>query len=250
MFIRNRFAMAFAPDGAGTAAASDAAATDAENGAGATDAGAEAKTADTRGELLGGDKGAADGKTILGSDVEEEAKDAGDGDREEGDSDKSDKADEEQVEYELKAPEGLELDEQAVEAFLPVAQRLKLSNEDAQELTDLHAKALKHQNEQTLQRHIGMVDGWSKETAADPEIGGDKLEETVRLGDAALKHAFDAETVKLLTHFGLLNHPGFIRGMRSFGQIVTDDNFIQSTGHAAPRSLAERMYPDMNKPQR
>lgn len=231
-------------------------ATDADNAAGADLAGAEtntatdAKPADTRGELLGGDKGADDGKTILGSDVEKEAEKAGDGDREEGDSDKSDKADEEQVEYELKAPEGLELDEQAVEAFLPVAQRLKLSNEDAQELTDLHAKALKHQNEQTLQRHVEMVDGWTKAAKADPDIGGDKLEETTRLGDAAVKHAFDAETVTLLKHFGLLNHPGFIKGMRDFGQIVTDDRFIQSTGHAAPRSRAERMYPDMPNPQR
>lgn len=216
-------------------------ATDADNGTAAPETGAETNTAtDTRGELLDGDKGADDGKTILGSDVEKAAEEAGDGDRGEGDSDKSDKADEEQVEYELKAPEGLELDEQAVEAFLPVAQRLKLSNEDAQELTDLHAKALKHQNEQTLQRHVEMVDGWTKATKADPDIGGDKLEETTRLGDAAVKHAFDAETVTLLKHFGLLNHPGFIKGMRDFGRIVTDDRFIQSTGKGAPRSQEER----------
>ena len=252
MFIRNRFAMAFAPDGAGTAAASDAAATDAENGAGATDAGAETNTAtDTRGELLGGDKDADDGKTILGSDAGERAEDAGDGDRGEGDSDKSDKADEEVPEtYELTAPEGQELDAAAVEAFTPIAKELGLTNAQAQKLTDLHAAAIQREGQATLDRHVGMVDGWSKETAADPEIGGDKLEETVRLGDAALKHAFDAPTIELLKHFGLLNHPGFIRGMRGFGKIVTDDRFIQSTGHAAPRSRAERMYPDMQNPQR
>ena len=251
MFIRNRFAMAFAPDGAGTAAASDAAATDAENGAAAPETGAEANTAaDTRGELLGGDKGADDGKTILGSDAGEKAEDAGDGDRDDG-SDKSDEAKEEVPEtYELTAPEGQELDAEAVEAFTPVAKELGLTNAQAQKLTDLHAAAMQRVGQATLDRHVEMVDGWTKATKADPEIGGDKLEETTRLGDAAIKHAFDAETVTLLKHFGLLNHPGFIRGMRGFGKIVTDDNFIQSTGHAAPRSLAERMYPDMNKPQR
>ena len=188
-----------------------------------------------------GDKGADDGKTILGSDAEKEAKDAGDGDREEGDSDKSDKADEEVPEtYELTAPEGQELDAEAVEAFTPIAKELGLTNAQAQKLTDLHAAAIQREGQATLNRHIGMVDGWSKETAADPEIGGDKLEETVRLGDAALKHAFDDDTVTLLKHFGLLNHPGFIKGMRDFGQIVTDDRFIQSTGKGAPRSQEER----------
>ena len=227
-------------------------ATDADNGAAAPETGAEANTAtDTRGELLGGDKGADDSKTILGSDVEKQAEDAGDGDREEGDSDKSDKAKEEVPEtYDLTAPEGQELDAEAVEAFTPLAKELGLSNAQAQKLTDLHAAAIQREGQATLDRHVEMVNGWSKETMADPEIGGDKLEETKRLGDAAVKHAFDAETVTLLKHFGLLNHPGFIRGMRGFGKIVTDDRFIQSTGHAAPRSRAERMYPDTPNPQR
>ena len=227
-------------------------ATDADNGTAAQETGAEANTAtDTRGELLGGDKGADDGKTILGGDAGEEAKDAGDGDRGEGDSDKPDEAKEEVPEtYELTAPEGQELDAAAVEAFTPIAKELGLTNAQAQKLTDLHAAAIQREGQATLDRHVEMVNGWSKETMADPEIGGDKLEETKRLGDAAVKHAFDAPTVELLTHFGLLNHPGFIRGMRDFGKIVTDDRFIQSTGQSAPRSLAERMYPDMNKPQR
>ena len=222
------------------AATQDSAAQATETG-GATDQGdGAAKAADAPEQLLGGEDAA-----------KREADTAGDGDREDDGSDKSDEAKEEVPEaYELTAPEGLELDAEAVEAFTPVAQKLKLSNEQAQELTDLYAQGLQRQTEGLMKQHQDTVAGWGNATRQDPEIGGDKLEESLRLGNAALKHAFDSETVELLKHFGLLNHKGFIRGMRGIGQIVTDDRFVQSTGKGAPRSLAERMYPDMPTPQR
>ncbi|MGP1254934.1 MAG: hypothetical protein ACTS10_11005 [Kiloniellales bacterium] len=228
-----------------TQAATDAAAETAAPEAGAettTTTGADAKAADTRDELLGGDGNADDGKALLEADTpKEEAKDAGDGDRDEGDSDKPDEAKEEVPEtYELTAPEGQELDAEAVEAFTPVAKELGLTNSQAQKLTDLHAKAMQRQGEVMLQRHGEMVAGWTKDSRSDPEIGGDKLDETLRLGKAAMQHAFDKPTQDLLKHFGLLNHPGFIRGMRDFGQIVTDDRFVESTGKGAPRTQEER----------
>ena len=150
-------------------------------------------------------------------------------------------------------PEGsfpMGLDAERLEAFKPLARELNLSNAQAQKLVDLHARALQEGSQTLMQRHAETVETWSRETRTDPEIGGDKLEETLQLGNAALQQAFDAPTVELLKHFGLLNHPGFIRGLRSFGLIVSDDRFVESSGTAAPRSRAERMYPDMPKPQR
>ncbi|MGP1257196.1 MAG: hypothetical protein ACTS10_22470 [Kiloniellales bacterium] len=150
-------------------------------------------------------------------------------------------------------PEGsfpMGLDAERLKAFKPLARELKLSNAQAQKLIDLHARALQEGSQTLMQCHAETVETWSRETRADPEIGGDKLEETLRLGNAALQQAFDASTQDLLKHFGLLNHPGFIRGLRSFGLIVSDDRFVESSGTAAPRSRAERMYPDMPKPQR
>ena len=226
----------------------------------ATDAAAEAQEATAQAAETGGATEQGDGaakaadapEQLLGGDAsKEEAKDAGDGDREGDGSDDTDEAKSEVPEtYELTAPEGQELDAEAVEAFTPVAKELGLSNEQAQELTDLYAQGLQRQTEGLMRQHQDTVAGWGNATRQDPEIGGDKLEESLRLGNAALKHAFDQPTQDLLKHFGLLNHPGFIRGMRGFGEIVTDDRFVQSTGKGAPRSLAERMYPNMTKPQR
>ncbi|WP_119169031.1 hypothetical protein [Algihabitans albus] len=182
--------------------------------------------------------------------------DAGSGDRF-GESAKSNGA-EEESDYRFDLPPDVMpdggvpagLDAERLEAFKPLARELKLSNAQAQKLVDLHARALKQGTDLLMQRHAETVEDWTRQTRADPEIGGDKLEETLRLGNAAVQHAFDAPTIELLKHFGLLNHPGFIRGLRGFGRIVSDDHFVESSGTAAPRSRAERMYPDMPKPQR
>lgn len=182
--------------------------------------------------------------------------DAGRGDRHDDPAESGEAEGESDYSFDLPPdvmPDGefpLGLDAERLEAFKPLARELKLSNAQAQKLVDLHARALKQGSDALMQRHAETVEGWTRQTRADPEIGGDKLEETLRYGNAAIQQAFDAPTIELLKHFGLLNHPGFIRGLSGFGRIVSDDHFVESSGTAAPRSRAERMYPDMPKPQR
>lgn len=224
---------------------------DAGAGAAATGGGGDGASGQTT-QDQGADEGSKAPDSLLGStSADGEKADDGDasGDRPNdkgGDSDKSEEeAKAEVIEYDLSAPEGMDLDSESLEAFAPLGNELGITNEGAQKLADLHVKGLQRQANGFVQAHHKMVAGWSEETRADPEIGQDKLDETLQLGDAGLQQLFDQDTIGLLKHFGMLNHVGFVRGMRRAGEIVSDDRLVTSEGKGAEPRLADRLYPDM-----
>jgi len=188
------------------------------------------------GSILGGEAeagAAGDGEPNGQSADEPERDGAGEGDGEKA-------AD---VDYEFSLPDDMPVDEDGLTWAKTEFKELGIPKEKAQGLVDRHIQGLKAAQERQMQAWEQQKGEWAKAVRTDPELGGANLQETTRLGNAAIKAAgFDKDTVQLMEHAGLLGHPGFIRGMRKLGGIVSDDRFVEAAGTATERSIADRLY--------
>lgn len=157
--------------------------------------------------------------------------------------------------YDLKIPDGATLAPEVVEEAKGLAKSLNLSQENAQKVANLLAKATteaaKSADTGFAQRQAdavkGVVDGWVAELRGDKEIGGDKLTENL----AAAREAMEATTTPqmrvLLQRSGLGNN---VHVIKHFLQIAPA--FRQSR-HVSPgdqpgvkRSAAEVLYGTTN----
>jgi hypothetical protein len=148
--------------------------------------------------------------------------------------------------YDIKVPEGMSLDTEALEKFTPLAKELKLSNEQAQKLADIYAErqdaAIKAQREAYTQT----VEGWKKEVKADKEIGGTNLPITQATCRKALSaYDPDGEFTKLMDESGFGNHPAVLRFVNRVGKSVREDQGVKSSASAPKeRDINKILYGD------
>lgn len=150
--------------------------------------------------------------------------------------------------YEFTAPEGMELDAVAVEAFTPIAKELGLNQAQAQKLADLYAGQVGRVMAQVQEAQAAQEAAWVSEIKADPEIGGAKLEGNLSVAAKAIDAFGGADLRQALTITGAGNHPAIVRAFVEIGKAISEDNFIRSNG-ADPggRSAAETLYPSQTK---
>jgi hypothetical protein len=144
----------------------------------------------------------------------------------------------EAIEYEVTAPEGIELDAASVDQFKALAKELNLPKDKAEQLAAIAVQrevARRQAFEQQIQ-------DWRDQSQADPELGKDE-------NLAAARKAIDTfgtpELKAMLDTSGLGNHPEVIRLAMKVGKLISEDSFVQANrpGAGAPKSLEERMYP-------
>lgn len=147
-------------------------------------------------------------------------------------------------EYKFEPLEGVEFDTPHLEKFTALAKELKLPPADAQKIVTLAS-------EMELARaaeHATTVKGWLDAVKTDKELGGDKLAEnlaTARKTFSLLPAEQAAELKGLLNQTGLEAHPAFFRLFHAVGKALSEDQFVPAGKAAtgAPKTLAERMYP-------
>lgn len=121
-------------------------------------------------------------------------------------------------------PEGIEVNQDLLEAALPVFKELNLSQDQAQKLVDLQADSVKGAQEAMAQQHVDTVSQWKTALHSDKDIGGDKLNESLANAKLFLKTHGDAETIKYLDDSGLSNHPGLLKMFSKSGALMREDN--------------------------
>lgn len=144
--------------------------------------------------------------------------------------------------YEFTAPDGAELDTEAVAAFEPIAKELNLTNEQAQKLVDLYGTRLSQAVEAQQEAWQKQLDAWVTDVKSDKEIGGKAFDQQVnfaktainKFGTDALKQALDS------TGFG--NHPELVRVFARIGKAMAEDTFVQSNAQGGKRSAEELFY--------
>lgn len=144
--------------------------------------------------------------------------------------------------YELKMPEGIELDKAAADEFTAVAKELKLDQPTAQKLADIAAKMQQRQ----VESHQTLVQSWVEKVNTDKEIGGDKLQENLGIARKALETFGSPELRDVLNATGFGNHPEVIRAFYKMGKAISEDRFVKGSPPGPETDIAKRMFPSMN----
>jgi hypothetical protein len=125
--------------------------------------------------------------------------------------------------YEIKLPDGMQLDEALLGAVSPVFKDLFLTNDQAQALVSAFVEHRTKEAGEQGTKWAETVTGWGETAKADPDIGGVKWDATVaastrainRLGTPALKEYLEAS--------GGGNHPELIRVFAKVGAMIKED---------------------------
>jgi hypothetical protein len=145
--------------------------------------------------------------------------------------------------YDLKMPEGVELDQAATTEFTAIAKELKLDQAAAQKLADIGAKMAQRQAD----AHAQLVETWTEQVKTDKEIGGDKLAENLGVARKAIDTFGSPELKALLNSTGLGNHPEVVKLAFKVGKAISEDRFVTGAPKSnASNDPAKKLFPNMN----
>jgi len=144
-------------------------------------------------------------------------------------------------------PEGLTVDDEAMQNFIGVLDNAELSAEErASALLDINAQSIAQTQESMVAEQQQMwtdtQDGWREAITNDPEIGGAKLPETTakiaavldRFGTPEVRQAFDVT--------GAGNHPEIVRFLANIGALISEGGQVSGSPADAPKTQAQRMF--------
>jgi arginyl-tRNA synthetase len=140
--------------------------------------------------------------------------------------------------YDLKTPEGFQVDSAMQESFVALAKEAGLKPELAQKVADLHFSVIQKAQESFNQT----VEGWAKESEA---AYGDKKEAVLEQAKNALSR-FDpsGELAKDLSATGLGNKKAWIDLFAGLGAQTKEGSFVEASPAKAGGFL-DKMYPTM-----
>jgi hypothetical protein len=151
------------------------------------------------------------------------------------------KADDKPIEYEFKAPEGVELDTELVGKFTDIAKELKLPADQAQKVVDLYAATRQAEADAFTKQ----VETWGNEVKADKEIGGKNLEESLGYARKVIDSFGDDGIKSLLDSTGMGNHPAVVKMLVKVGKAISEDSMVRGATPSstnAPKDHASILY--------
>ena len=146
--------------------------------------------------------------------------------------------------YELKAPEGMELDDGLIEASTPIFKEIGLTNEQAQKLVDLNGRLETRRNEIAAAKFKEFLESSAKETM--DALGANAKTELALV--AKMKDTMPDDLRETLNGSGMSNQKSFIFWLAKIGKMFAEDKLVDTgKGSAGGKSPAEILYPSMNK---
>lgn len=159
----------------------------------------------------------------------------GEGDGGKGDEGKQGGA----VTFELKLPNGVELDQAAADEFKAiVGDKALTESQRAQKIVDLAVK----REAGRIEAHQARINEWAESVKTDPELGGDKLPETLAVARKAVDLG-PPELKEFLNASGLGNHPAVVRWAYTVGKALSEDRFVRGQAPQARGSAESLLYP-------
>lgn len=148
--------------------------------------------------------------------------------------------------YDLKMPEGVEVDQAMLDQFAPTFKELGLTTKQAQALTDKFIEAQSKQGEAQRKTWAKMTGDWVDQAKADPEIGGTKWDATVKNASGIVKRFGNDALRDYLNASGAGNHPEMIRFMAKVGAVIGEDRpaISEAPGKKIAQDTAAILYPD------
>lgn len=235
--MANESAVADAGTAAGAAKGADAGATGGEGKSILDGAQAPGKVGETNGKAADAAAKSADGK------VDAQAGKT----QEEGKTGAPEK-------YEpFKTPEGIKLDDKAVEQFTALAKTMNLSQDASQKLVDFQTSQIKAAQEQNLKDFSDMQKQWATETRkalgndADKQLGFAAAARDKFLNTEVTMNGEKTTAAKVLNASGLANHPAVIQSLIAIGKAISEDTFVEGgkgKGGGDEKTIAQKIYPN------
>lgn len=144
--------------------------------------------------------------------------------------------------YDFKLDEGSLLDAAYVEQFSQFAKEKKLTQDQAQEFLQREAQALNSFVQKQQQEFEKQQSQWVEQIKTDPEIGGDKFNQSIELAHRALKEFASDSFLKELETTGYGNHPELVRVFAKIGNLIKEDKMISPSAAGGTRSIEEIFY--------
>ena len=141
--------------------------------------------------------------------------------------------------YELKAPEGMTVDQGMLDKLTPVFQKHGLTQEAVQEIADAYSPTIKAMVESqveatrktALAEYNNITEGWKNETMK--ELGAD-ADKQLAFAAKAINKFGGQKLREALNDSGFGNHPEMARLLINVGKSISEDSFAepnkQSTG--------------------
>lgn len=154
---------------------------------------------------------------------------------------------------EAKKPEGapesydwgdVQFDSDVLTAFGEVAKELNLTQDAASKVLDKMAPVMQARQQAQFE---SVRTEWAEQSKADPEFGGEKLNESLGIAKRAMDAYATPELKTLLNESGLGNHPEVIRLFVKAGQAISEDTVVTGAkGTGSDSFHAKRLYPNSN----
>jgi len=156
-------------------------------------------------------------------------------------------------EYVFTPPDGIEIDEQQIEAFGEYAHGLGLSQDQFQKLIDFEIERSQKAQSQMADAYTERVSSWAEATKADKELGGEALNEHLGLAKRAMDAFASPELAKLIDTpsaenpdgLGLGNHPEVIRLFYRVGKAISESDLVTGDSKVEGPASLQKMYPTM-----
>jgi hypothetical protein len=153
---------------------------------------------------------------------------------------KGTKTGEGEIKYDFKLPEGTVVDTESQTALVEIAKANKWSPEVAQQVVDLAVK----REAQRVVAATKQADAWETALKADPELGGDKLAETLATGRRALDLG-SPELKAFLHETRLGSHPAIVKWMHTVGKALSEDKFVPGgLAGQGGKTASQVLYPN------
>ena len=140
-------------------------------------------------------------------------------------------------------PEGVAATPELLTEFKGVAQELGLTQEQAQKLVDLQAKAVLASAKEQQDQFTQLGNDWANETK---KLLGNNFEAEMRYAAKARDRFASPELVHLLNDSKLGNHPEMVKLFVAIGKVVSEDSLVSGKTVPEKNTLAS-MYPTMTK---
>lgn len=134
------------------------------------------------------------------------------------------------ADIEIKVPDGVQVDEDLMGKFKPLAKEIGLDSAKAQKMLDLYIEAQNGYSSKIDAAWNETKEGWRETVKKDPEIGGAKFNETVGIARKAIEKFGGPGLKQALNDLGIGNHPEIVRFAYKVGKMISEDSVAGITG--------------------
>lgn len=143
--------------------------------------------------------------------------------------------------YEFKMPEGMEIDNQLVEAITPVLKEAKVTQEVAQKIADAYSAKVKADAEAQAKAYNEAIEAEKSDTVK--ALGADHAEQMAFMAKTRDRF-FSKETIAMLEARGSANNVHFVQDMIKIGKLISEGRLVEGV-NAQGGATPQTMFPSM-----